>query len=83
MKGYPEANIQGIKVFSVGREDSEKKRHLKVILGSLSEVKKVVAHSRELKKIDSFKSVSLSFDRTPKQTAEFKAVKATLNLRIQ
>ena len=82
-KTNPDANIQGIKVFRVGRENPAKIRPMKVVLQSSNEVKSLIRRAKELKKNDLYKNISLSFDRTSKQIDEYKAMKRNLDSRIQ
>lgn len=83
LKAYPDVKLQDVKVFRIGRQDPLKKRPIKVVLGSANDVSAIIRHANQLKKLDQYKQYSLSFDRTPKQIAEYKALKETLLLRSQ
>ena len=82
-KSSPGTNTQGIRVFRIGREGPSKKRPIKVILESANEVKNIIRNAKELKKIDKYTNISLSFDRTPKQIAEYNTMKETLTTRLR
>ena len=81
LKACPEADIQGIRVFRIGRENTARVRPMKVVLASPNEVKSIIRRAKELKGIDAYKSIYLGFDRTPKQIEEYKKLRATLESR--
>lgn len=82
-KCFPGANTQQLKVFRIGREQPSKKRPIKVILQSANEVRDIIRNVNEIKKLDKYKNISLSFDKTPKQIEEYKALKETLTARLR
>lgn len=83
LKVFPQAQLDSIKVFRVGRESSTKNRPMKVILDSPRDVANIIRHASELKKVDTYRGITLSYDRTPKQIEEYKNMKATMSLRLQ
>ena len=54
-----------------------------MVLDSRNDVVSIVRHAKELKKHGSYRNISLSFDKTPQQVAEYKALRATLDKRLQ
>lgn len=83
LKVHPGVNTQNIRVSRVGRDTPSKHRPLKVILNSEEDVLTILRRAKELKKIDSYKDVHLANDRTRRQMEEYRALKATLEARIQ
>lgn len=79
---FPEATLENIKVFRVGRENPSKPRPLKIIMNSATEVTNIIRHANELRNVEAYRHIRLSYDRTPKQIQEYQALKATLKSRI-
>lgn len=80
---HPDVSLDDIKVIRVGREDPDKHRPLKVIMKSAVDVTAIVRQAKEIKKVEDYRLISLSFDRTPKQVEEYRALRATLSTRLQ
>lgn len=83
LKAHPEANISNIKIFRIGRVNTTAPRPIKVILESSSEVKSIIRRAKELKKVQLYNNIYLSFDRTRKQIDEYKALKGKLEARLR
>lgn len=78
---YPNSPTHDIRVIRVGRNNPDKPRPLKVIMKSASDVSTIIRHAKEIKKSEDYKLISINFDRTPKQIAEYRDLKATLRTR--
>lgn len=62
-------------------DNSAKTRPIKIVLQSESNVHIAVKNAKKLKTSDSFKNISVSLDRTPRQIAYYRNVKADLDDR--
>lgn len=73
-----------IKAFRIGKESTTNTiRPIKVILPSEKQVHAVIKKAKELRSNSSYKSVSISFDRTPKQIDHYRQLKKNLEERMK
>lgn len=77
------SEISGI--FRLGKKStgSQKVRPIKVIMGSSDEVHNLIKSAGRLQVAERYKHVSLSYDRTPQQQAEYRALKEELRARVE
>lgn len=70
-----------VNVSRVGKFDVRKSRPIKVTLGTEKDVHSIIQNARKLRGSSAYQGVSISFDRTPKQLARYKAVRSELRDR--
>lgn len=78
----PEENFLQVKPIRIGQYNQNKKRIIKITLANEDMVISVLRNSFQLKNNQSFKSISISQDRTPRQIEYFKKIKAQMMERI-
>lgn len=81
--GLGEQNIKPIRLGKFDPTKENRSRPIKVRLCSPDDVHCVIKKFRTIKSRPNFLSLSVSFDRTPKQVSVYKLVKAELNNRIE
>lgn len=77
----PEANIENIKPNRLGSFNNEKTRPIKITLPSEHQVTQFIRRAKNLKNINQYKKISISFDRTPRQIEYYKKIKQQLIYR--
>lgn len=75
-----EENI--VHLYRLGRKQNNKPRPLKVILKSSEIARDIISKAKKLKWNPNTTGISVSFDRTPLQTKEYKDLKEQLNIRL-
>lgn len=78
LKILPEFQTNNLKPVRLGRYNQDKIRPIKVPLESEKLVHDVIHKRKALKNTESYKHVSVSFDRTPRQIELYRSVKSQL-----
>lgn len=78
----PEMNLTQLKTYRLGKKTEEKIRPIKVCLNSSKDARAVFFKAKEISKNPTYKHVAIGLDKTPREIAEYKALRAQLTERL-